>query len=75
MILQSNKIYIVYTSASDDACRAQSSQEHDGTEFHIAFLSHTLLETQRKWSTMEQKLTEFIMPLPNRIIISREQTL
>ena len=50
-----NKRYIVYTDASDDACGAQLSQEHDGTEFPIAFLSHTFLETQRKWSTTEQE--------------------
>ena len=29
--------------------------EHDGTEFPIAFLSHTFSETQRKWCTMEQE--------------------
>ena len=46
----------MYTDASDDACRAQLSQEHDGTEFPIAFLSHTFLETQRKWSTTEQEV-------------------
>ena len=46
-----NKRYIVYTDALDDACRVQLSQKHDGTEFPIAFLSHTFLETQRKWST------------------------
>ena len=40
-----NKRYIVYTNASDDACRAQLSQEHDGTKFPIAFLSHTFSET------------------------------
>ena len=51
----SNKRYIVYTDASDDACRVQLSQEHDGTDFPIAFLSHTFTETQRKWSTMEQE--------------------
>ena len=28
-----NKKYIVYTDASDDACGAQHSQEHDGVEF------------------------------------------
>ena len=28
-----NKTYIVYTDASNDACRAQLSQEHNGTEF------------------------------------------
>ena len=36
-----NKTYIVYTDASDDACRAQLTQEHDGTEFPITVLSHT----------------------------------
>ena len=41
-----NKTYIVYTDASDDACRAQLPQEHDGTEFPMAFVSHTFLETQ-----------------------------
>ena len=45
-----NKTYIVYTDASDDACGVQLSQEHDGTEFPIDFLSHTFSETQRKWS-------------------------
>ena len=50
-----NKQYIVYTDTSDDACGAQLSQEHDGTEFLIAFLSHTFLKTQRKRSTTEQE--------------------
>ena len=50
-----NKRYIVYTDASGDACEAQLSQEHDGTEFPIAFLSHTFLGTQRKWSMSEQE--------------------
>ena len=50
-----NRKYIVYTEASDDACGAQLSQEHDGTEFPIAFLSHTFTETQRKWSKTEQE--------------------
>ena len=49
------KRYIVYTDASDDACGAQLSWEHDGTEFPIAFLSHTFTDTQRKWSTTEQE--------------------
>ena len=44
----------VYTDASDDTCGAQLSQEHDGTEFPIAFLSHTFTDTQQKWSTTEQ---------------------
>ena len=50
-----NKTYIVYTDASDDACRAQLFQEHEGTEFPVAFLSHTFSETQHKWSTTEQE--------------------
>ena len=50
-----NKTYIIYTDASDDACGAQLSQEHDGTKFPIAFLSHTFTETQCKWSTTEQE--------------------
>ena len=49
------KCYIVYTDASNDACGAQLSQEHDGTEFPIAFLSHTFTDTQWKWSTTEQE--------------------
>ena len=47
--------YIVCTDAPDDACGAQLSQEHDRTEFPIAFLTHTFTETQRKWSTPEQE--------------------
>ena len=39
------KCYIVYTDVSDDACGTQLSQEHDGTEFPIAFLSHTFTDT------------------------------
>ena len=50
-----NKKYIVYTDGSDDVCRVQLSQEHEGTEFPVAFLSHTFTETQRKWSTTEQE--------------------
>ena len=50
-----NKTYIIYTDASDDACGAQLSQEHNGTKFPVAFLSHTFSEMQCKWSTMEQE--------------------
>ena len=49
------KCYIVYTVASDNACGAQLSQEHDGTEFPIAFLSHSFIDTQWQWSTTEQE--------------------
>ena len=50
-----NKTYIIYTDASDDACGAQLSQEHNGTEFPVAFLSHTFSKTQHKWSTTKQE--------------------
>ena len=49
------KHYIVYTDTSEDACGAQLSQEHGGMEFPIAFLSHTFMDIQRKWSTTEQE--------------------
>ena len=49
------KGYIVYTDTSDDACGAQLSQEHDGMEFPIPFLSHTFMDMQWKWSTTEQE--------------------
>ena len=42
------KQYIVYTDASDNACRTQLSQDQDGMEFPIAFLSHAFMDTQRK---------------------------
>ena len=47
----------------DNACGVQLSQEHNGTEFPIAFLLHTFLEMQRKWNTTEQETMEFIMPI------------
>ena len=40
------KPYIMYTDASDDACRAQLSQMHEEVEFSVAFLSHTFTDTQ-----------------------------
>ena len=36
-----SKHYIMYKDAADDACGAQLSQEYDGQEFPVAFLSHT----------------------------------
>ena len=51
-----NKKYIVYTDASDDACRAQLSQEHDGTEFPIAYFCHTPSQKPNgKWSRTKQE--------------------
>ena len=55
MISRSKKHYIVYADAPDDACGAQLSQEHEGTELPFFFLSHTFMDTQLKWSTTEQE--------------------
>ena len=49
------KRYIVYTDESEGTCRVQLLQEHDETEFLIAFLSYTFTDTERKWSTTEQE--------------------
>ena len=44
------KKYTVYMDALDDACGAQLSQEHNETEFLIAFLSYAFTETQMNWN-------------------------
>ena len=49
------KPYIVYTDASDDACGAQLSQMHNDAEFPVAFLPHTFMDTQQRWSTPEHE--------------------
>ena len=51
----SSKGYIVYTDASGNACGAQLTQEHNGTEISNCLLVSHFLETQRKWSTTEQE--------------------
>ena len=40
--------YMVYTDALDDACGAQLSQEHNGTKFPVAFLSHKFTESKEE---------------------------
>ena len=54
-IPDTTKPYIMYTDASDDACRAQLSQMHEEAEFPVAFLSHIFTDTQQRWSTPEQE--------------------
>ena len=49
------KPYIVYTDASNDACRAQLSQMHEEAEFPVAFLSQVFTDTQQRLSTPEQE--------------------
>ena len=46
---------LVHTDASDDACGAMLSQEHNVQELPVAFLSHTFTDTHQKWSTTEQE--------------------
>ena len=70
----SNKRYIVHTDASDDACGVQISQEHNGTEFPVAFLLHIFQKLKENRAPLKKKLMEFIMPLQNGIITSKEQT-
>ena len=53
--------YIVYTDASDDACRAQLTQEHDGMEFPIAFLSHNFWRPKESGVPLNKRPMEFIM--------------
>ena len=69
-----NKKYIVYTDASDDVCRAQLSQEHNGTEFPVAFLSHTFMETHTNGAPQNKKPLVCIMPSLNGIITYKELT-
>ena len=57
----------MYTDASNDACRAQLSQEHNGTEFPVAFLSHTFMETSRNGAPQNKKLLVHTTPSPNGI--------
>ena len=64
--------YLVYMDASDDAWGVQLSQEHDGIEFPIAFLSHTFTETKGKWSTPEQEAYGVYYALPNGVTTFRK---
>ena len=58
--LNPNRTNIVYTNASDDACRAQLSQEYNGTEFPVAFLPQN------------RKPLGYIMPSLNGITTYKE---
>ena len=69
-----SKRYIVYTDASDDACGAWLMQGHDGTEFPIAFLSHTFQIPNKSVLLLNKRPMEFMMLSPNGITISRVQT-
>ena len=67
-----NKVYIIYTDASDDACGAQLSQEHDGTEFPVAFYPTLLLKHGTNGVPQNRKPLEYITQLLNGIITCKE---
>ena len=69
-----NNRYIVYTDASDDACRAQLTQEHNGTEFPITFLFHTFGTHKESGVLLNKRPMVYAMLLPNEITISWVQT-
>ena len=50
-----SKHYTVCTDASDDACGAQLSMEHNGQGVPVTFLYHTFMNTQWKWGTTEKE--------------------
>ena len=60
-----NKKYIVYTDASDDACRAQLSQEHNGIQFPVAFLSTLSQKPNGNGVPLNKRLLAYTMPSPN----------
>ena len=68
------KRYMVCMDALDDACGPQLLQEHNGTKFPIAFLSHTFSEMQRKWRTPEQEAYRVYYAIPNGTTTFKELT-
>ena len=68
------KKYIVYTDASDDACRVQLSQEHNGTEFPVAFCHIPLQKHNANGAPQNRKPLVYIMPSLNGIITYKELT-
>ena len=62
--------YIVYMDALDDARGAQLSQEHDGNEFPIAFISHIFTE-EVEYPRIREPM-ECTLLLPNGITIFKE---
>ena len=67
-----NKTYIVYTDASDDTCRAQLSQEHNGTEFPVVFCPIPIWKHSTNGVPQNRKPLEYITPSLNGIITYKE---
>ena len=72
--LNPSKRYIVCTDTLDDTCGAQLTQEHNGTEFLIDFLSHTFWRPKESGVQLNKRPVEFSMLSPNGITISKVQT-
>ena len=68
-----NKTYIVYTDASNDAHRAQLSQEHNRTEFPVAFLSHTFTETAQMEHHRTGSLWSILCHHEMELLLARSQ--
>ena len=51
-----NKRYIVYTYASDDACGAQLSQEHDGIDSLLPFFCIPFQKHKENGAPLNRKL-------------------
>ena len=66
--------YIVYTDALKDAWGAQLSKEHDAAKIPMAFLSHTITETQGNGVSPNRKPIEYTMPLPSGTSTFKELT-
>ena len=69
------KKYIVYTDDSDGAYRAQLSQEHNGTEFPVAFFHIPLWKHNANGAPQNRKPLVYITPSLNGIITYKELTL
>ena len=55
-----SKHYIVYTDASDDACKAQPLQEHDGQKLPVAFLIHTFTHSTQMEHPKRRSLRDIL---------------
>ena len=67
-----NKRYIVYTDASDEACGLQLSMNMMVQNIQLLFFCTLFQKLKENGAQLNRKLMEFIMPLQNENIISKE---